>query len=142
MFEILLWFVLYIVVGGVSGLVMTRAEYARSIKTNEDPIPEKPSVIGNAYTAEEKRKLEIQRRKRLALKAKRSGAICFFLWPVCFAVMTLFGIVKVFTLTTENFAIKPTDEPFVSEIEMAKAQKIVDEYKKQQETEFNKQLES
>ena len=60
--DILLFLMIYAIVGLGSGLLMTRLEYANSIKTNEDPIPEKASVIGSKWTDEERHQKEIERR--------------------------------------------------------------------------------
>lgn len=140
--ELILWFMIYTLVGVSSGLLMTRLEYANSIKNNENPLPAKPGLLGEKWSDEKRRDMEIKRRKQLALKAKRSGVICGIMWPLCFVLLIVKGIFVGFGNLTDKLAIEPTDEPFVSEVEHAKAMKIIEDYKKQQEDEFNKQLES
>lgn len=139
--EIILWFALYSLIGVASGLFMTRLEYANSIRNNEDALPASDSLLGKEMDEAKRNKLEIERRKRLALKAKRSGFICAILWPLCFAIMLISGTFKLFDMVTDKFAIEPSDEPFELEQKAKEAQKILDEYNRKQIEDFNKQLE-
>ncbi len=134
--EILLFILGYFTIGVITGLFMTKLEYANSIKTNEDPLPK------NEVSKEKKQKLEVKRRERLAKKATRSGIIAIPFWPVLYAIMILSLPFVVYVALVKKIAIDPEDAALITEIENDKAMKIVEQYQQQEKEKFQKELDN
>lgn len=133
------WVLLYFVISTATSGLVARLEYKGYIEENVDAIP-KYLRNGSRYADAELEKREVERRDKLAARAKRTGFITGILWPLFFTVITIWGICQIFSKGLNKIAIEPVDKPYVTEKAYEKAQLIIKDYEKQQKENFEKEI--
>lgn len=137
--EWFIWLLIYVIIGFIVSIPVTRFSYRKALKDNKNPIP-KVDRGALKRSTEQLDTLETKRREKLSVEALTVGFWCGLFWPFVSILFVILFIGGVGMKIVHALTIEPEDQPFVSEKELRKAQAVVDKYNAEQKSLFEKEL--